>query len=382
MIWSNRVNIHNVKLIKIELAIDPQTEEHFSCVFALDSCLPVEPIQRFLNYCRKRGLAANTVSTYAYRLVDFWRWLEHRELDWSAVGLEELANFVNWYLLSGEVEVISETVREVISKRSPRTVNQALTAIQGLYKFHAIEERIDEKQFSRLAHGWGKRGGFLRGIVKSSPEQRKHIKLKEPKVFPGCLADEEVVRLVEACTSYRDRLIVMLLRETGVRRGELLGLHLEDVKDFDNKGRISIVRRSNPNRAWAKGSEREIPILHNRQVVQGTFHAYLLEEYPLQAERLGHGMLLVNLEGPSVGHPMTATRLNKLFDQLHARTGIKAHPHLFRHTLATRMLQTGYLDQYVQQILGHSSIATTKNIYSHVLEEMNLEDLLREEDKN
>ena len=110
---------------------------------------------------------------------------------------------------------------EVVSKRSPRTVNQALTAIQGLYEFHAIEGRIDEKRFTRLTHGWGKRGGFLRGIVKSTGEKRKRIKLKEPKVFPGCLADEEVARLVEACTTYRDRLILMLLRETGVRRGKL-----------------------------------------------------------------------------------------------------------------------------------------------------------------
>lgn len=296
-------------------------------------------------------------------------------------GLEELADFVNWYLLGGEVEVICETVREVVSKRSPRTVNQAVTAIQGLYEFHAVEGRIDEKRFTRLAHGWGKRGGFLRGIVKSTGEKRKRIKLKEPKIFPGCLADEEVTRLIEACTTYRDRLILMLLRETGVRRGELLGLHLEDVQDFDNKGRIRIVRRSNPNRVWAKGNEREIPVLHNCEAVQETFHAYLLEEYPHQAERLGHGMLFVNLEGSSVGHPMSATRLNKLFDQLHTRTGIKAHPHLFRHTLATRMLQAGYLDQYVQQILGHSSIATTKDTYSHVLDEMSLEAYLEDEEK-
>lgn len=366
-------------MIKLELAVDPQTKEQFSCVFDTDSYLPVEPIQRFLNYCRKRGLAANTVSTYAYRLLDFWRWLEYRSLEWSAIGLEELADFVNWYLLGGEVEVISETVREVVAKRSPRTVNQAVTAIQGLYEFHAVEGRIDEKRFTRLAHGWGKRGGFLRGIVKSTPEKRKRIKLKEPKIFPGCLADEEVARLVEACTTYRDRLILMLLRETGIRRGELLGLHLEDVQDFDKRGRIRIVRRSNPNRAWAKGNEREIPVLHNRKAVQETFHAYLLEEYPPNAERLGHGMVFVNLEGQNVGHPMSATRLNKLFDQLHARTGVKAHPHLFRHTLATRMLQAGYLDQYVQQILGHSSIATTKDTYSHVLDEMSLEAYLESE---
>jgi integrase len=92
-------------------------------------------------------------------------------------------------------------------------------------------------------------------------------------------------------------------------------------------------------------------------------------------------MLFVNLEGKNVGHPMSATRLNKLFDQLHSRTGIKAHPHLFRHTFATRMLQEKYPDYYVQQLLGHRSIATTKDIYSHVLDGMELRTLLEGEDE-
>lgn len=68
----------------------------------------------------------------------------------------------------------------------------------------------------------------------------------------------------------------MLLKETGVGRGELLCLHLEDVQDFDRRGRIRIVQLSNPNGAWAKGNEREIPVLHNREAVGQTFHAYLL----------------------------------------------------------------------------------------------------------
>ena len=226
-----------------------------------------------------------------------------------------------------------------------------------MYEFHAVEGRIDEKKFTKLAHGRGKRGGFLRGIVKSSPERRKRIKVKEPKVFPGCLTDEEVAKLADACYTYRDRLIVMLLRETGVRRGELLGLHLVDVQDFDVRGRIRIVRRDdNPNGAKAKGTEREIPVLHNRQEIQDTFHAYLLEEYPPEAEKSQHGMLFVNLDGKYTGKPMSSARLNDLFYQLRDRTGIKAHPHLFRHTFATRMLQAGYMDEYVQQLLGHKSI--------------------------
>lgn len=367
-------------MISIERAIDPQTEERFCCIFDTETCLPIEPIQRYLNYCRKRQLAANTVNTYACRLVDFWGWLEHTSLDWQDVGLNELADFVNWYLLGGEVEVISEEVRETASKRSPRTVNQAVTAIQGMYEFHVVEGRVNEKQFTKLAHGWGKRGGFLRGIVKSTPEKRKRIKVKEPKVFPGCLTDEQIAQLADACYTYRDRLIVMLLRETGIRRGELLGLHLVDVQDMDSRGVLRIVRREdNPNNAKAKGTEREIPILHNRKALQETFHAYLLEEYPPETEQQGHGMLFVNLDSIYAGKPMTSARLNNLFYQLKSRTGIEAHPHLFRHTFATRMLQAGYLDQYIQQLLGHKSIATTKDIYSHVLDEMSLDAYLAKE---
>ena len=93
-------------------------------------------------------------------------------------------------------------------------------------------------------------------------------------------------------------------------------------------------------------------------------------------------MLLVNLDGFYGGKPMTSARLNNLFYQLKNRTGIQAHPHLFRHTFATRMLQAGYMDQYVQQLLGHKSIATTKDIYSHVLDEMSLDAYLQEEKIN
>ncbi|MDZ7960842.1 MAG: site-specific integrase [Aulosira sp. DedQUE10] len=164
-----------------------------------------------------------------------------------------MAEFVNLYLLGGEVEVISKKVREIVSKHSPRTVNQAVTAIQGLDEFHAIEGKIDEKRFTQLTRGWAKRGGFLRGIVKSTPEKRKRIKIKEPKIFPGCLTDVEVRQLADACCTYRDRLIVMLLRETGVQRGKLLGLHLLDVQDFDITRRIRIVRcENNTNGAIAR----------------------------------------------------------------------------------------------------------------------------------
>ena len=183
-------------MIKYETGICPSTGEEFPVVMESDTWLPIEPIQRYINFSRKRGLAKNTVKIYSRRLVDYFKWLELKSLDWKDIGLTELADFTNWYLMGGDIETISEDVREIMSKRSPKTVNLTITAIQNMYEFHAIEGRIDEKQFTKLSYQWSKRGGFLKDIVKSKPGKQKRIKLKEPKVFPGCLTDEQTLSLI------------------------------------------------------------------------------------------------------------------------------------------------------------------------------------------
>ena len=370
-------------MVVYQSAICPHTGEEFPIVMDLETCLPVQPIQRYINFCRKRGLANNTVRIYARRLVDYFKWLEPKSLDWKDIDLTELADFTNWYLLGGDVEVISEEVRETMSKRSPKTVNLTITAIQNMYEFHAIEGTIDEKKFTKLSYRQSKRGGFLKGIVKSKPNKQKRIKLKEPKVFPGCLTDEQVLTLADTCRTWRDRLIFLLTRSTGIRRGELLGLRWCDLEDLDRRSAVRIVRRDdNPNKAYAKGKDREIFLVHYRDITLEAFQGYCFEEYPAKAEELGHGMVFVNLQpGKYLGKPMSSSRVNDIFKYLEKETGIEVYPHLNRHTLATRMLQENHRDEVVQYTLGHKSIATTKDIYSHVLDEMTLADFLLGEEE-
>ena len=370
-------------MVTFQTGICPITEEEFPVVMDLGTGLPVEPIQRYINFCRKRGLANNTVLVYARRLVDYFKWLEFKSLDWRDIGLTELADFTNWYLLGGEIEVISEKVRELVSKRSPKTVNLTITAINNMYEFHAIEDRINDKQFTKLSYKWGKRGGFLKGIVKSTPGKQKRIKLKEPKVFPGCLTEEEAMTLANACTNCRNSFFFLLMRSTGIRRGELLGLRWCDLSDLDRRSVIRVIRREdNLNHATAKGIEREIPLVHYRDITLEAFEKYCFEEYPAKAEELGHDMVFVNLKpGRYLGKPMSSSRLNDIFKYLEKQTGIEVYPHLNRHTLATRMLQEKHMDETVQHVLGHKSVATTKDIYSHVLDEIRLEDFLLGEEE-
>lgn len=65
---------------------------------------------------------------------------------------------------------------------------------------------------------------LLDGIAKSKPRRKKLVKLKESKNFPGCLTNEQVEILAGACSRLRDKLIILMLNGTGIRKGKLLGL--------------------------------------------------------------------------------------------------------------------------------------------------------------
>ena len=78
-----------------------------------------------------------------------------------------------------------------------------------------------------------------------------------------------------------------------------------------------------------------------------------------------------------IGQPMQYSSVNGLFNRLEKKTGVKATPHLFRHTHATELIRAEWDMPYVQKRLGHSNIQTTMNTYVHLTED----DLRNEYDK-
>jgi integrase/recombinase XerD len=344
--------------LKLQKGIDPKSGE--TVWLMLDADLDyqiVEPIQQYLTFlCGSKS--PNTVESYGYDLKAWWNFLEYKQLNWQQVELNDIEEFAYW-LRVGDISKVG-SLQAVQAHLSERSINRAITAVSTFYEYHIASKTLEFKQFNRfrMPYGLGNKG-LLTGIAKSKSKSHKLVKLKEPKKFPGCLTDEQIETLINSCHRLRDKLIILMLNSTGLRKGELLGLCHEDIGNFDDYS-IRVVQRINPNGARVKGQERIIPVA--KDLLQ-LYDDYLIHEYPEVESKY----VFVNIWKGSVGAPMNTKVLNTMFRRLSLKTGIKVYPHLFRHTYTTRLLVAGYSVDRVRHLLGHASVQTTLDIYSHVI---------------
>jgi len=91
---------------------------------------------------------------------------------------------------------------------------------------------------------------------------------------------------------------------------------------------------------------------------------YLIEEYPEDSD-----YVFVNCWDGEIGQPLEYGATNGLFKRLAKKTGIKASPHLMRHSHATELIRAGWDMAHVQKRLGHANIQTTINTYVHLTDD-------------
>ena len=149
----------------------------------------------------------------------------------------------------------------------------------------------------------------------------------------------------------RDRAMLEVLYSTGIRRIELAGLA---VFDIDHDRHTLLVRQGKGRK------DRLIPIGERALVWIDRYHH---EARPQWAREPDNGVLFLTANGD----PFSLDRLTQLARHYVTASGVgkQGACHLFRHTLATLMLEGGADLRYVQQMLGHADISTTQ-IYTHV----------------
>lgn len=174
--------------------------------------------------------------------------------------------------------------------------------------------------------------------ILKNPVRRIH-KIKVDKTVKETYSDEAMERMRDECHCLRDLAIIDLLASSGMRVGELVRLNREDI-DFDNRECI----------VFGKGS-KERPVYFDART---KIH---LKNY-LDSRTDDNPALFVSLLKPYNRLQISGVeiRLRSLGREL----GIpKVHPHKFRRTLATKVIDKGMPIEQVQRLLGHTQIDTT-----------------------
>jgi integrase/recombinase XerD len=326
-----------------------------------DDDVPVAPIERYLAYLSDIERSPNTVKAYAHDLKDWFGFLAERGLDWRAVRLDDVGEFVAWLRLPLQARDGSLAVLPSVPHHcTESTVNRKLSAVAVFY-IHAARDGVDVGEMLTSWQVGGTRGGwkpFLHHVSKSEPKPRRVIALKTPKKLPQVLSRDEVQSILDGCDRLRDRLLFAVLYDTGMRIGEALGLRHNDIAAAERQ--VAVRRRDNANGARAKSpSTRTIPV--SAELIR-LYADYLHAEYG----DLDSDYVFVNLWAHPYGRPLTYTAVYDLVRRLRRKTGIDFDPHWMRHTTATRLLRDGVGIEVVAQLLGHAHVATTAAIYGHL----------------
>ncbi|MFO1441683.1 tyrosine-type recombinase/integrase [Bacillus sp. Bva_UNVM-123] len=324
---------------------------------------PVMPVMKYIKYLDKTGKSPNTQKTYCYSIKHFFTYLEETNIDYWSIRLEDLVEFVGWLRSPYESSKVTPLQKEK-AKRTEKTINLTITVIANFYDYLYRNEEVQNDMMEKLMRqvftgGHSRYKSFLHHVNKDKPSIRNILKLNEPRKRVETLSKEQVL---QATTNIRDRFLIQLLFETGLRIGEALALFMEDfVYDHGKGHRIRLVDRGElKNGAMLKTGEREIYVSQSLLDLYDDYLYEVIDELDLDSN-----FVFVKLRGKDVGKPMEYWNVESLFKRLKKKTGINLHPHLFRHTHATIYYQKTKDIKQVQERLGHSQIQTTMNLYLH-----------------
>lgn len=323
----------------------------------------------FLRCLHGASRSPHTIRAYAGRAALFLSWCAAGGVDWRRVELVELARFKHW---------LEATPTRTGRARSGSTVNAILTAVCELLRFcarsglieTAVAERLSEPRWLRFTPPGFDAGesGQFRAV------RARALKARAETPFPEALTGEQADAVLACCRRPREHFLLILLRDTGLRIGEALGLRRDDMHllpDSRSLGcpvlgaHVHVRHRANPNGALAKSRfPRTVPA---SDAVLASYGDYQHERSSLVGGD-GTEMVLVNLYRAPVGAPMTYRAAKGFFDRLAGECGFPVRPHMLRHTAATNWVRAGVDLDVVRALLGHASLAST-TVYLHARDE-------------
>jgi integrase/recombinase XerC len=275
----------------------------------------LEWVGRYLAHLNiERRLSSHTGESYARDLAALAAYCDRKEIaDWRQIDSQHIRVFA---------------AEEHRAGLAPRSIQRRLSAVRGFFSFLIRERQVSANPATEIR----------------APQA--------PKRLPKTLDADQMARLLDfrgnSALDARDRAIMELLYSSGLRLAELASLSLQDLDLKDQTVRVT--GKGNKTRIVPVGRHAVTALrewLGRRSQIRG------IEEHPL----------FVGTTGRRLGPRAIQLRID-----LWARRqglGVKVHPHLFRHSFATHLLESSGNLRGVQELLGHADIATTQ-IYTHL----------------
>jgi integrase/recombinase XerC len=274
-------------------------------------------VERFLGHLRtERQVSGHTIAAYRQDLKSLVEHCVRRRLaTWNAIG-------------NGEIRAYAAA--EHANGLGPRSIQRRLSAARTFFAYLARE-----------------------GAAAGNPA----VDVRAPKAkkrLPSTLDTDQMARLlafrVHDSLSVRDKAIMELFYSSGLRLGELVGLDVGDVDFADRTVRV-----------LGKGAKTRIVPVGRHALA--ALRAWLAE----RAKRQPDGTLRHALFVGRGGRRLSVRAVQLRVGEWARRQGIAmhVHPHMFRHSFATHLLESSGNLRGVQELLGHTDIGTTQ-IYTHL----------------
>ena len=376
------------KTYEIVSAIVPEFDQ--KRFYLIDQDLNFVPEVRWLvdhKATTRRVSSPNTLYATCNSLRWYYRFLNDQQKMVLEVGPADLIEFTLW--LQHPLRQAGKCPLQV------STIRQIQSAVSELYKFlvrrgYLAESPVVYEDIPAFWHG-SREHDLLAHVNRSHAPQRMEMMLKLPKTRVKTVSNDDFQCFLEAVcggnlqgrlspSQRRNSLMVLMLKETGLRRGELLGLHMADI-DFAATGVHVRFRGDNVNGARAKagyGRDRFVMCPPEIFALLDTYISEVWVEAPGCSDYLWLTFQKHRTDriGASIfGKPLTQTAFNKMFAAASEKSGVHVHPHMLRHTHATDLVRTHVRQgktvdwKFISERLGHTNVATTMQTYVHLTQE-------------
>ncbi|PYG86550.1 integrase/recombinase XerD [Ruminiclostridium sufflavum DSM 19573] len=276
----------------------------------------------YLGYCKyQKNLNDKSLKAYKIDLSQFASFMEGSDGDLNKTNI------------SNYITCLHKTYK-------PKTVKRKIACLKAFFNYLEYDEIIEKNPFTKMK-----------------------IKFQEPFLLPKTVSLNTIQAVLSEAyresqstnkagyyykAVIRDIAVLELLFATGARVSELCSLNVSDVSLCD--GFIKIYGKGSRERIVQIGNDEVILALRNYRIA-----------FP--SKNNANDFFFINRLGNRLSEQSVRLMITKYVD----KAGLQVHitPHMYRHSLATLLLEEDVDIRYIQHILGHSSIVTTQ-IYTHV----------------